>query len=73
MIPKLHQWPSEMPVSVRDAATDNPPKEAAVQILAWLIRVVKVREVGVNSGYWVLKFLSAVGLGKGYAWCAATA
>ncbi len=32
---------------------------------------VGVREKGHNKGFWVEKFLGAVGLGPGYAWCAA--
>lgn len=38
---------------------------------AYFCDVVKVKEVGSNRGFWVEKFLKAVGLGGGYAWCAA--
>lgn len=45
--------------------------ERALLIAAEFADKIKVREVGVNRGYWVLKFLASVGLGGGYAWCAA--
>ena len=48
-----------------------PIQERAVQWAAHFARVEKVREVGNNGGYWVKLFLSRVGLGGGYAWCAA--
>lgn len=32
---------------------------------------VGVREAGRNRGHWVSRFLASVGLGPGYAWCAA--
>lgn len=46
-------------------------EERAVQITRWLAEIVKVKESGINAGFWVERFLNAVGLGKGYAWCAA--
>lgn len=48
-----------------------PVQEKAVQWAAYFARIVKVREVGSNGGFWVAKFLARVGLGTGYAWCAA--
>lgn len=45
--------------------------ERALLIAAEFADRIKVREVGVNRGYWVTRFLGAVGLGGGYAWCAA--
>lgn len=45
--------------------------ERALLIAHELADVEKVREVGTNRGFWVEKFLAAVGLGGGYAWCAA--
>jgi len=41
--------------------------------LAWADHFAgkKVRETGINRGFWVEKFLASVGLGPGYAWCAA--
>lgn len=47
-------------------------RERALQVAAWLCDTIKVREVGGNNrGEWVKRILSAVGLGEGYAWCAA--
>ena len=46
-------------------------RERSLQIAHELTDNIKVREVGANKGYWVEKFLSSVGLGGGYAWCAA--
>lgn len=48
-----------------------PVQEKAVQWAAYYADKVKVKEVGNNGGYWVKYFLSRVGLGAGYAWCAA--
>lgn len=48
-----------------------PIQEKAVQWAAYFADRVKVREVGSNRGFWVVKFLGSVGLGGGYAWCAA--
>ena len=45
--------------------------EKAVQWSAYFADRVKVREEGRNRGYWVTRFLARVGLGPGYAWCAA--
>lgn len=46
-------------------------QERAVQIARYFADTQKVREHGVNRGFWVEKFLASVGLGGGYAWCAA--
>lgn len=48
-----------------------PAGERALLVAAWLVDVVKVREVGANRGEWVARFLAGVGLGPGFAWCAA--
>lgn len=48
-----------------------PIQERAVQWAAYFADREKVREVGNNGGYWVKLFLARVGLGAGYAWCAA--
>lgn len=49
-----------------------PVQERWVLVAAYLADKVKVREVGGNNrGFWVAKFLAKVGLGSGYAWCAA--
>lgn len=46
--------------------------ERVLLLMAWLCDRASVREVGVNRGYWVEKFLKVTGLGGGYPWCAAT-
>ncbi len=46
-------------------------QERALQIARYFADTLKLREHGVNRGFWVERFLSAVGLGGGYAWCAA--
>lgn len=46
------------------------PKEKALLAAAYCADVVRVRETGQNRGVWVQKFLAAVGLGPGYAYCA---
>lgn len=48
-----------------------PIQERAVQWAAYYARIVKVREVGNNGGFWVKQFLALCGLGVGYSWCAA--
>lgn len=48
-----------------------PIYEKAVQWAAHFSDRENVREVGRNRGYWVTRFLARVGLGPGYAWCAA--
>lgn len=47
-----------------------PPWERALH-WASLYAVRGVKEQGKNAGPWVVLFLSKVGLGPGYAWCAA--
>ncbi|RYG33585.1 hypothetical protein EON81_17845 [bacterium] len=48
------------------------PKERALQTMAYLADVVKVRESGGNNrGPEVREFLRSAGLGEGYPWCAA--
>lgn len=49
----------------------NSIRENALLIAAHLCDVEHVREVGVNRGFWVERFLAGVGLGPGYSWCAA--
>lgn len=46
-------------------------RERALIVAAYFCDTVKVREEQVNRGYWVTRFLAGVGLGPGYAWCAA--
>lgn len=50
-----------------------PVQEKAVQWAAHYADHVRVRERPVNRGFWVERFLAYVGLGPGYAWCAAFA
>jgi hypothetical protein len=50
---------------------DLSARENALLIAAYLCDKEKVREKGLNRGVWVERFLAAVGLGPGYAWCAA--
>lgn len=45
--------------------------ERVLLLMAWLADNQKVREVGVNRGFWVERFLAATGLGPGFPWCAA--
>jgi len=45
--------------------------ERALLVAHELVDNIKVREVGANRGFWVERFLKAVGLGPGYSWCAA--
>lgn len=47
------------------------PLPMTERALAVALERVGVRERGANRGFWVERFLSAVGLGPGYAWCAA--
>lgn len=48
------------------------PRERALLIAHEFADVLKVREEGGNNrGPWVKKFLNSVGLGEGFAWCAA--
>ena len=64
-----------MPISPVNWLTDEAYLAAPLgeRTLAWAdyFATLKVREIGVNRGYWVERFLKAVGLGPGYAWCAA--
>lgn len=46
-------------------------QERAVQWAAYYADKAQVRETPVNRGTWVERFLRLVGLGPGYAWCAA--
>jgi hypothetical protein len=46
-------------------------RENALLVAAYLVDREKIRETGANRGYWVERFLRGVGLGPGYAWCAA--
>lgn len=49
-----------------------PDSERRLLCMAYLADQIKVREVGGNNrGAWVEAFLKSVGLGSGYAWCAA--
>lgn len=48
-----------------------PPQERSLLIAAYFADQEKVREAGFNRGFWVERFLASVGLGAGYAWCAA--
>lgn len=48
-----------------------PLSERALQAARYFADYKKVKEAKVNRGFWVEKFLRAVGLGGGYAWCAA--
>lgn len=48
-----------------------PVSERALQVARYFADDKKVKEVGANRGFWVEKFLNAVGLVGGYAWCAA--
>lgn len=48
-----------------------PGKERMLLVAAYLCDVVQIREQGWNRGKWVERCLRAVGLGPGYAWCAA--
>lgn len=46
--------------------------ERVLQVMAYLCDVIKIREKGGNNrGDWVEAILRNVGLGGGYAWCAA--
>lgn len=45
--------------------------ERVLLLMAWLADSQKVREVGVNRGFWVERFLAATGLSGGFPWCAA--
>lgn len=48
------------------------PSERRLLVMAYLADELKVREVGGNNrGKWVRIFLESVGLGEGFAWCAA--
>jgi hypothetical protein len=48
------------------------PAERRLLCMAYLADQIKVRESGGNNrGAWVEAFLRSVGLGPGYAWCAA--
>jgi hypothetical protein len=42
-----------------------------VLVAAYLCDVVGIRERGKNRGFWVERILQSIGLGPGYAWCAA--
>ena len=55
----------------KEWATAGSPIENALLIAAHLCDIEKVRELGANRGAWVERFLGAVGLPGGYAWCAA--
>jgi hypothetical protein len=46
--------------------------ERVLLLMANLADHQMVREVGVNRGPWVERFLKATGLGAGFPWCAAT-
>lgn len=62
----------QVPVGVNPTTFKNlPVQERAVQWAAQYADKIQVREVGFNEGFWVTKFLGWVGLGGGYAWCAA--
>lgn len=54
-----------------EAWASSDPKERALLVAAYYCDEVKVRETKVNRGFWVSKFLQSVGLGPGFAWCAA--
>lgn len=48
-----------------------PAWERALHLASSMERKKVREEAGANRGYWVDRFLAVVGLGPGYAWCAA--
>jgi hypothetical protein len=63
------QRPPDQPETEEQFAA-LPIEERALQWARHWCDSIKVREVGINAGYWVEKFLGWAGIGRGWAWCA---